>query len=370
MDQHKALVLHARNEPLSLETVPRPTAKAGEAVVRVLRVGIVPYMAEVLDGTRPYPLCLPMTPGNTAIGRIYDIGPDAVELTPGQLVFCDITIRARDNPDVSILHGVHAGTSSASKKLMDGEWRNATFAQYAKFPLENLHPLNEDLLLSQMGYTLSDLATIPFFLVPFGGLSEIDIRPGEVVIVAPATGRYGGAAVATALAMGAVVVAAGRNQKALDTLTTIHAATGRFRTVVFSGDASTDIDALRAATGKPDGADACIDFSPPAAGSEVLTMVIAALRPFGRCTIMGGVAQNINVPYMQIVFNNLRLQGRFMYSRAHVLRLIKLVESRILPIGRDAGMKKTEEYGLESIYDALSAAAQHQGWGTQVVLKP
>ncbi|KAH8811208.1 putative isopropanol dehydrogenase [Xylogone sp. PMI_703] len=370
MATHKALVLHARDKPLSLETVPRPTAKAGEAVIRMLRVGIVPYMADVLNGTRPYPLSLPMTPGNTAIGRVHEVGPDAVELTPGQLVFCDITIRARDNPDVSILFGVHNGGSPASQKLMDGEWRNATYAEYSKFPLENVYPMNEDLLLNKLGYTLSDLSSMPYFLVPYGGLAEVDVKPGEIVIVAPATGRYGGAAVTVALAMGATVIAAGRNKKALDALATIHESTGRLRTVVFTENVANDTEALKSATGKPNGADACIDLSPPAAGSGILAASIGALRPFGRCAIMGGMPGNIDIPYLQVMFKSLRLQGRFMYSRSHILRVIQLMESGLLSVGAKAGLTKTKEYGLESIYDGLKAASENQGWGTQVLLAP
>jgi len=371
MATHKALVLSSRDKPLVLETRPRPAVKAGEAVVRILATHIVPYMSEILNGSQPYPLSLPMTPGNNAIGRVFEVGPDAVQLTPGQLVFCDITIRGRDNPFVSILFGIHGGGYPAAQKLMDGEWRDATYAEYTRFPLENLYPLNEGLLLNKMGYSLSNLCMLPVFLVPFGGLSEVDVKPGETVIVAPATGQFGGGAVAVALAMGATVVAAGRNNNALEALATIHASTGRLRTVVLTGDVSVNTEALKNAVGKPDGADAFIDFCPPAAeGSSLLTSAVAALRPFGRCIIMGGMPGNISVPYLEVMFKSLRLQGRFMYDRDHVLRLIQMVESGLLPLGPRIGIKHTEEFGLESIDEALQAAGRLTGWGGHVVLKP
>lgn len=44
-------------------------------------------MGAVLDGSRPYPLSLPMTPGSTAIGHIEGFETDAVELNPGDLNF-------------------------------------------------------------------------------------------------------------------------------------------------------------------------------------------------------------------------------------------------------------------------------------------
>lgn len=371
MATHKALVLNSCDRPLTLEVVPRPLAKAGEAVVQVLAADIVPYMGEVLNGSRPYPLSLPMTPGNTAIGRIFEVGPDAVSLTPGQLVFCDITIRARDDPSVTILYGIHGGGYPAAQKLMDGEWRNATYAEYTRFPLENLYPLNEDLLVAKMGYTISDLCFLSVFLVPFGGLSEVDVKPGEVVIVAPATGRYGGAAVAVALAMGATVVAAGRNTSALQTLETIHASTGRLKTVVVTEDSARNTELFKSAAGTRDGADVYIDFSPPAVKSNVLLCSgVGSLRSFGRCIIMGGRSGDIQVPYLDVMFKSLRLQGRFMYSRQHILQFIKMVESGLMVLGTRAGIHQTEEFGLESVDDALKQAGKLTGWGSHVVLRP
>lgn len=371
MSTHKALVLRSRDKPMVLETVPRPVAKAGEAVVSILAADIVPYMSQVLDGSRPYPLSLPMTPGNTAIGRVFEVGPDAVHLNPGQLVFCDINIRARDNPSVSILFGIHGGGYPAAQKLMDGEWRNATYAEYTKFPLENLYPLNEDILIGKLGYRVSDLCLMPVCLVPFGGLSEVDVKPGEVVIVAPATGRYGGAAVAVALAMGATVVAAGRNKDTLKKLEDVHASTGRLRTVGLREDTTSNTEAFKIAVGKPEGADVYIDFSPPAIkDSSLLLSAVDALRPFGRLVIMGGHSGHIDIPYLPIMFKSLRIQGRFMYSRQHVLRLIQMVESGLLGLGSKMGTKETDEYRLESIDSALQAAGKLSGFGAHVVLKP
>lgn len=356
---------------MSLETGPRPTAKAGEAVVRILGVDIVPYMAEVLDGRRPYPLSLPMTPGNTAIGRVHEVGPDAVRLEPGQLVFCDITIRARDNPSVTILYGIHGGGYPAAQHLMDGEWRNGTYAEFARFPLENLYLMDEAQLIGNLGYKIPDLCLLSAYLVPFGGLREVDLTSGEVVIVAPATGRYGSAAVAVALAMGAVVVAAGRNANALQSLEDIHGHTGRLRTVQLSNDTVENTKRFQSVISSTSGgADVFLDFSPPAAkGLSLITSAVEILRPFGRCLIMGGVAENINVPYLDMMFKSLRLQGRFMFSRDHALQLIRMVESGLLPLGSKVGISHIK-FPLESINEALETAARSTGWETSVVLVP
>jgi NADPH:quinone reductase-like Zn-dependent oxidoreductase len=93
---------------------------------------------------------------------------------------------------------------------MHGEWRDWTYAEYAKVPLENCFPLDEARLLGSvetggLGYSLENLTQIPRLLVPHGGLADIKLQAGETIIIAPATGMFGGRAVEVALAMGAKV---------------------------------------------------------------------------------------------------------------------------------------------------------------------
>jgi threonine dehydrogenase-like Zn-dependent dehydrogenase len=63
--------------------------------------------------------------------KVHAVGPDVITLKPGQLVLCDQTVRARQAPELSILMGFHGG---GAKGLMGGEWRNGSFAEYARFP--------------------------------------------------------------------------------------------------------------------------------------------------------------------------------------------------------------------------------------------
>lgn len=170
--------------------------------------------------------------------------------------------------------------TSESMKLMEGEWKNSTYAEYASFPLENVYALDEERLLGKpsgglgFGYEVIDLCCITACLVPFSGLSDIGLELGETNIVAPATGRFVGAAVTVALAMGAKVIAAGRNSQVLDTFHETFIATGRLLTVVFQGAVKVDSQALMKAAG-PKGTDAYIDWSPPAAAKS--SHIIASL---------------------------------------------------------------------------------------------
>jgi hypothetical protein len=93
---------------------------------------------------------------------------------------------------------------------MTGEWRDWTYAEYAKVPLENCVLLDETRLLGPienggLGYNVENLTQLHRLLVPYGGLRDIQLQAGETIIIAPATGAFGGRAVEVALAMGAQV---------------------------------------------------------------------------------------------------------------------------------------------------------------------
>jgi NADPH:quinone reductase-like Zn-dependent oxidoreductase len=151
MASYRALILKSTSEPFYLDMRPIPTAEPGSVIVKVLSLSIVPYLHAILDGTLPYPITTPMVPGSNCIARIHSTRLGAVSLTPGQLVCRNITLRARDNPNSAILMGMCGG---ATMKLIDGEWRDGTYAEYAKFPHENVIPLNEEVLLGKLGYSV------------------------------------------------------------------------------------------------------------------------------------------------------------------------------------------------------------------------
>ncbi|TVY25142.1 hypothetical protein LHYA1_G006467 [Lachnellula hyalina] len=372
MSTQRALLLTSKTSPLSLRTIPIPAAVPGSVVVKVLSTYILSYLTSVLDGTAPYAHSLPLVPGANTIGRVHAVGSDATVLSEGQLVFCDITVRARDDPDVGILMGMHGGDAQAMK-LMQGEWRNGSFAEYARFPLENCFVLDEGLLCGEMGYSVEDLCAIPAYLTPFGGLAEINLLPGETIIIAPATGRFGGGAVTTALAMGATVVACGRNEATLSALKKTFAHTGRIETIILAGDKETDTRAMIAASrNKGKGADAFLDFSPAAAAKSThIAAVMAALRPFGRACFAGGIYGSVEIDYLGLMMRSLRIQGWLMYSREMVGRLIKMVEKGNLKLGeRESGMRTVGRFGLEGVEEGMEMARRERGWGKQVLLMP
>lgn len=172
--QH-ALVLVSFDAPLEVKAVETPEVIPGSAVVEILSTPILSYASKLYSGGLQYPLHPPMTVGGGAIARVVAVGSDATHLSSGQLVLVDPMIRGRDDPAKSILLGVHGGLTEGAARLMQGDWRHGSCAEYAHWPLENVHVLDEEKLTASRGYSVHDLAYLQRLLVPMDGLSELDV---------------------------------------------------------------------------------------------------------------------------------------------------------------------------------------------------
>jgi NADPH:quinone reductase-like Zn-dependent oxidoreductase len=376
MATQKALVVtdpapgqgQARTIALTHIPVPGPP-HSGQVVVRVLATPVLSYTGAILSGARPYPLPTPHVFGMGAVARVEAVGPDATVIAPGQLVLVDITLRARDDPDTVALLGFYVGDTPAAQRLARNAWRDGTYTERATVPLENVFALDEDMLVHQRGYTPAVLCSMLAPLVGFAGLCDVGLAPGETVLIAPATGAFSSAAVHAALAMGACVVAAGRNAGTLKALKDTFGSTGRLKTVQLYGDLDTDTAAFRAASPCA-GADVFLDFSPPAAaGSAHFAAGLAALRTRGRCVLAGGVRGPVEIPsYVQFMHKSLRIQGSYMVERAHVLRLIKMLEAGLLKLGEKAGLTQINHFRLDDADEAIKVAAAQPSFGSITVL--
>ena len=130
-----------------------------------------------------------MVPGGSCVARVAAVGRDSTTIAPGRLVFVQMFVQGRDDNTARFLLGLNEGFSEGSQRLMHGEWRDSTWAEYAKVPLENCIPLDETRLTKDLGYTIDDLAYLQTALVPYGGLRDIGLPPGEIIVISPVTGK-------------------------------------------------------------------------------------------------------------------------------------------------------------------------------------
>jgi len=196
--------------------------------------------------------------------------------------------------------------------------------------------------------------------VPYGGLADINLKPGETIIITPATGSFGSAAVQVALAMGARVIAMGRNASSLAKLAASHE---RVETVQITGDIQADLKSLQAFGS----IDAYFDISPPEASESThFRSCILALRHSGRVSFMGGLNGELTIPIKVVLNRDLQLRGKWMYSRQNAKDLIKLVEVGLLKLGG----KKVNKFALEEWEKGFDKAAECAGTEFTTVIIP
>ena len=337
----KAAVLQDFGKPLSVEEVTAPGLGTGEVLVDVVAVPVPSYADEVFSGARRYLLPVPVVPGCGAIGQVRAVGPDSTRLQPGDWVFCDPTVRSRDNtltPDIT-LQGWSAQVPTENAVSI-GAIEPAEAARWCA-----INPL----------------------MVAYGGLLAMELRAGETLLVSGATGNFGSATVALALAMGArCVVAPGRDGAVLDDLRRRFGE--RLVPVQLTGDTATDTEAMRRAAPGP--IDAMQDFLPPSVSASVARAAIMTLRQGGRAVLMGGVGmlggEDLALPYPWIMRNLITVRGQWMYDTAAIPGMLGLIRGGLLDLGHWA----VTEFPLGAANDAVAHAATHAGPFKLTVLKP
>jgi alcohol dehydrogenase len=354
----QAAVLNAFGAPLDIETLPDPVLGTGEVIVDVVAAGVTGYTGGVLSGARNYMLELPVVPGPGGVGRVRQVGPDATRLKPGDWVFCDSTIRSRDdavNPD-SILLGWTARTEAALP--LHRYYHHGSYAERMLVPTENATRIG-DIDPADAGRWTA----LGRLLVPYGGLLAGELQPGETLVVNGATGGFGGAGVAVALAMGAArVVAAGRNAAALGDLVRRYGP--RVRPAPMTGVEADDRARVLAAAGAP--IDLVLDFLPREASPPQVLAAVLAVRHGGRVVLMGGVRGDLALNYNWLMHNDVTLRGQWMYRKNVIPRMVELVRAGLV----DLGHFDMTEFPLAEANQAVAYAAANAGPRQLTVIRP
>ena len=204
--------------------------------------------------------------------------------------------------------------------------------------------------------------------MPYGGLLAAELQAGETILISGATGYFGSAGVAAALAMGAgCVVAPGRNEAMLEALQRRFGA--RVRTVQLSGDEARDrAQMMQAAPGGR--IDCVLDILPPSAGATATRAAAMTVREFGRVVLMGGVGMlggdDLALPYPWIMRNGITIRGQWMYPARAITQLVRLIRAGLIDLN---GFEETA-FGLDAANDAVAHAAANNRPFHLTVIRP
>ncbi|KAK1570171.1 alcohol dehydrogenase GroES domain-containing protein [Colletotrichum navitas] len=361
---YKGLYFTSPSTPPEITSFPTPTVDVGSVIVKPLYCWIPGYINDVYgkDNPRQYPVPFPLVGGTNAVGRIVAIPSDAAKLKVGDLVVVDPTIHPRDDSGQIMLLGLLAATGEM-KALAKDVWHHGTWAELVKAPLESVHRFDEAALQKQ-GVSPRDLVFFGQMVVPYAGLRDVNLTAGETVLISPATGNFGGAAVHVALAMGARVIAMGRNEKVLGELRDL--APGRVETVSISGSWETDLSEIS----KFGPVDVFLDLTPQtAANTDHIRAGLLSVQAGGRVNLMSGVSEiTISPPLLQ--FRGLTIRATMMCTWSQQRDLVKLVQTGVLKLGEKAGLKVQGAFKMEEFAKALETAEKESSAGRSVVFAP
>ena len=335
----KAWLLDRLGGTLELEDAPIPKPRPGGVIVKLEASALMSYLKAYVEGRLPIysPPEGSFTPGGNAIGIVHAVGPEVYHLKPGQRVVISSHVVADENvPEpAQFLLGITAAGPDA--KALQADWRDGTLAEYAHAPKASVTAID-----GLDAIDPAQLAVLPRFAVPYGGLIRARLAAGETIIVTGATGAYGSAAVLLAVALGAArVVAAGRNASKLEALKRVGGP--RVATVALSGRHQGR--RRKPARRRGGGAHTALDIVGNAQDPNATLAALRALRRGGRLVLMGSMGVPLPIPYLDVMLNNLEIVGQFMYPRDVFRRLGELARSGLL----DIGAIRTRSFPLEAL---------------------
>jgi len=310
----------ATAQDVRLSEVPEPTLKGGGVLVEVLAAHLPAYTNAVVRGNRgglPVPLVL----GPSCVGRVLAVAPDVFHVEPGDIVL-DTALLDAGGGDEILVGWVGLGGSGAGSERTDRMrtvWRDGVFAEKALCAKETLIKLPG----AESYPDPARLAFLPWLCVAAAGLHAAGPMAGRDVAIVGATGQMGGAAVLTALAEGAATVTAvGRNEEALGRLAKLDP---RVRTHRLTGDRATDAAGIGPV-------DVALDTLGATPSADATMAAYGSLRVRGTLVLVGGVRQDLPIPYGDLMHRRLTLRGSWMSDERTVTTVWQLVRSGVLDL--------------------------------------
>ena len=83
----------------------------------------------------------------------------------------------------------------------------------------------------------------------------------------------------------------------------------------------------------------------------------------------GGATGDVVFPHNLIVFNDLKIIGKSMYTPSSARLIINMVEAGTLKVGSRSGAK-VATFSLDAAIAAIQNAAKNGGWGNYTVVTP
>ena len=366
MPTMKALRVHRQDEPFVVEDIPVPSPGAGEVLVDVRAVAILPNMVVLLARPDPFPIIRPPTPytlgsgGATGIVAAVGTGVDAFKagdrvfltevLSCGTCDWCRQGCRNYCNAGGEM--GLFAYSDAGIALL--AQYPNGAMAEYVTVPAHNLARLPEPADLDRS-------VRLGYWSIAYRGMRNAGLEPGMTVAAIGATGSMGIGATFAALAMGASrIFAIAKSRRGVEELSSVDPA----RIVPLSVEEGEIAARIRADT-DGHGVDFVIDtqgFVEPTTTQEVLGVVGKG----GKVALVGGVQGDLTLRYDWLVWWGTSVSGSLNYQIGDVEDLARMMAAGQFPTERI----QIKAFGLDGVEEALQGLSRLPGIFWSHVIHP
>ncbi|MCH7490478.1 MAG: zinc-binding dehydrogenase [Gemmatimonadetes bacterium] len=302
----KAAVFRGPNQPLDVTDVPRPSANAGEAIVRVAGCGMchtdLHYIDHGVKTFKPPPLIL----GHEAAGIVEELGDGTADVAVGDRVLipavlscgrCGYCRLGREN--------------LCANMVMPGNNIDGAFAEFVAIPAHQLIALPESFDLTQ-ACVIADAISTPYHAVKHRGR----VRAGDAVAVV-GCGGVGLNVVQCATVAGARVIAVDVNDARLETARQLGAVEVVNPTKVDRLDKH-----IRKLT------DGGVDVAFEAIGNPTtMKTAYGLLRRGGRLCVIGYTHEEVSLSAAKLMYYELEVVGSLGCGGGEYPEIIRLVEA-------------------------------------------
>ena len=354
----RAVRLHAKNQPLQVDLVPRPSPRPTDVLVQVKACGIVPNLMNVLNYAWEFVVSLPPLPaifGLDATGVVVEKGElvhgleigDRVYVNParccGSCRYC--RMGQQSGCDYFTLNGYFGMGPKAAQTFRDYPYGG--YAEYMTAPQYSLVKLPQNVsheAAARWGY----LGTA------YAALRRAGVDMNSTVLINGASGTLGVGGVLFALALGAPkILGVGRDIELLERVRSIDPQ----RIHVHSTKSEVSVADWARSHTEGNGADVVFDALPTGAPVESFQAALEALGKCGRHVNCSGVLDNVPINSPNYIAKSQTLIGSSWFTTAHGQEMAELAAS-----GRvNLDIFEHRVFALEDINAALAEMERRNG---------
>jgi alcohol dehydrogenase len=360
--------LHALGTPMSLDTIPIPTPRPNDVLVRVKACGIVPNMANVINN---WPKWFPHQPlpkfpaifGLDPAGVVAEVGEAVLNVKPGDRVYVS-PLRScgsckacrsgyRSHCRYFTLNG-YFSTSRDGQRIFD-LYPYGGFSEYMTAPDYAIVNIPDNLTFEQAG-------RFGYLGTSYGALKNAGAGSGQVAFIDGITGTLGVAATVLGLAMGlSRILGTGRDEGLLSRVKAI--APDRIEVMKLGSGSSGEW--AKSFTGG-EGVDFVISALGAKAPASTMLDSMKGVRRGGKVVNVGGVAEDLPIDVKWLMDEQVQLIGSNWFTGAQGQEMAEMVRTGAI----DLSYLQHKIFPLARVNEAISDLMDRDGGFSNYIVAP